>query len=464
MSDIKDYGPRLIVGHVTDRNASIWGRGDATHPVMFVTATSAKGDRHEEALALSPRDGYTGVADLETLAASTTYKLEVSYGAKAETPPEQRALTRQGQVKTFPAPDQSEPFTFLLNSCNFHGFGPFRNNDGAAERRAQIAQGVDLAIHAGDQVYADKSPLSFTLQDYRGAYLGTWGDPGTQRLLASQPNYMVADDHEVVNGFAEDGKLTRFQRFLLWARGHGDDKQEQYAEMSGNGIQAFDEFQGAHAPNSFGAEARYYTFSHGQHQFFAMDTRFERNNEQGQIISDQQRDALFGWLKENRDQPKFILTSTPFIFESVKPDEKWCSPEFSDRRNEIIEFLAKEKLDNVAFLTGDIHASGHAVMEVEAPDGSKIELHELCASPVNGSKQRGRDEFVGTSSGTTSNGTRYRMTLQEESFLGKREGWLGGISNSAVMKVHVDGENIRFETYRTRADDAGPIRQGHFRI
>jgi hypothetical protein len=32
------------------------------------------------------------------------------------------------------------------------------------------------------------------------------------------------------------------------------------------------------------------------------------------------------------------------------------------------------------------------------------------------------------------------------------------------MKVHVDGENIRFETYRTRADDAGPIRQGHFRI
>jgi hypothetical protein len=32
------------------------------------------------------------------------------------------------------------------------------------------------------------------------------------------------------------------------------------------------------------------------------------------------------------------------------------------------------------------------------------------------------------------------------------------------MKVHVEGDDIRFETYRTRAGEEGPVRQGQFRI
>jgi hypothetical protein len=101
-------------------------------------------------------------------------------------------------------------------------------------------------------------------------------------------------------------------------------------------------------------------------------------------------------------------------------------------------------------------------MHIQAQDGTRLTLHELCASPINGTKQRGRDEFRGQSEGITATGTRYQVKLDEESFLGN--GFWSGISNSAVMRIHVNGDEVHYETHRTRKDDAGPIRQGRFTL
>ncbi len=298
-----DQGPRLIVGHVTDDSAKIWGRGDAEHPVMFVSASDAQGQTVEETVSLSAEDGYTGVAGLEGLAASTDYELEVTYGASPQTPEKERVGRRLGHLETFPGAGQDEPFTMILASCNFHGWGPFRSNHKSEKRFAEVSRGADLVIHAGDQVYADKAPISFSLDDFRGDYERTWGKEGLSEILSHQANYMIPDDHEVVNGFAEDGELTRFQRFLLWARGHHMPQGQQYQEMTDNAVKAFQEFQRSHNPQTYGPDANYYTFSHGQHQFFALDTRMERNIGQGRLFSDRQRDALFKWLTDHRDRP-----------------------------------------------------------------------------------------------------------------------------------------------------------------
>lgn len=449
-----DQGPRLVVGHVTDRTARVWGRGDSQHPVMFLRATGPDGQSVEETVTLSAADGFTGVAELESLSPSTPYQLEVAYGTDSG----EKALQRLGALKTFPEPDSQQPCTVLLNSCNFHGWGPFRNNKAADKRRAELARGVDLVIHGGDQVYADKAPFSFTLPDFRRAYLRTWGQPGTQEVLASQANYMVADDHEVVNGYSQDGQLTLMQRFQLWMRGHGSDRNELYQQLGANGIKAFDEFQRAHGPKT---EARYYTFAHGRHQFFAMDTRFERHHRAGRLVSEGQMQALFQWLTEHRDQPKFIITSSPFVLEKKNAEEKWCSPEFTAQRHRVIDFLAREKLDKVAFLCGDIHASAHSRMKIEAADGSQLTIHELCASPMNGTLMRSRSQFHGRSQGVTSQGVRYEVELDESSFLG---GWAGDVSNSAVMKLQLDGDRVGYELYRTRHGNEGPVRQDCFTL
>lgn len=458
-----DRKPRLIVGHLTHHSAKIWGRGDADHPYMFVKAEGEDGSSHSSMLPLTPKDGYSGVVVLDDLQADSDYRLDVSYGKSPETPKRERVYHRKGELETFPAPGEDKPFSLLLNSCNFHGWGPYHDNDKANRKRAEVAKGVDMVIHAGDQVYADKAPISFSLGEFRTAYEKAWSDEGVPEVLGSQANYMLGDDHEVVNGFSEEGKLTRFQRFLLWARGHGGPAREQYAEMAKNGRKAFSEFQRSHGPHTFGEDLHYYTFAHGNHQFFAMDTGLNRNPGKGEMISSAQKEALFGWLKEKREQPKFIVTSTPFIMEYKNPEDKWTSPKWNAQRDEIIDFLGKEKLDNVVFLAGDVHASGHARMTIESEDGPDITIDELTASPVNASLMRGRDKFVGNRTGQTSSGTDYRVSLDEESFLGK-EGWGFNIANSNVMKIEVDGNDIRYQIHRTRKDDKEPIRSGQFNI
>jgi len=350
----------------------------------------------------------------------------------------------------------------LLNSCNFHGWGPIRDNERAIERRREIARGVDMVIHAGDQVYADKAPICFSLEEFRQAYDKAWHRPATAELLSSQANYMLADDHEVVNGFALDGELTAFQRALLWVRGHGGPPREQYQELTANGLKAYREFQNSLSPGTYGDNKQYYTFSHGKHQFFALDTRFERHNGQRQMVSPEQKEALFAWLSQHREVPKFIITSSPFVMEKIDSEEKWSSPEFSAQRHEIIDFLAEQNIDKVTFLAGDIHASGYATMEIERTEGQPLVVHELCASPVNGTKQRRLDEFHLSSQRITETGVRFRTQINPETFLGK-EDW-GGISNSSVMKIHVDGDEVNYEIHRTRQLDEAPARRGGFRL
>lgn len=457
----RNRGPRLIVGHVTEKSAKVWGRGDSERPVMFLEAESESGQKQSLTVPLSPEDGYTGVAVLDDLNPSTEYDLRVSYGSSTQTAPESRDLEATGRLETFPNPQDDEPFSFLLNSCNFHGFGWFRNNDQAVARRAEVAEGVDMILHAGDQIYADMAPMSFTLENYRDDYLRVWNDEGTAKVLASQANYMIPDDHEVVNGYAEDGELTLMQRVNLALRGHHKSEREQYEELAANGIKAFREFQRSHGPHTHGKDVNYYNFSHGQHQFFAMDTSFTRNHGEGRLISKAQQAALFDWLTEHREQPKFIMTSTPFVLESKESEGKWHSTEFQAQREEIIDFLAREKLDNVVFLAGDIHASGHARMTIGEGEEA-IVIDELIASPVNATRTRGREKFVGSTQGVTTLGTTYQTQLDEESFLG-RESWMANKS-SAVMKVNVDGDQIEYEIHRTRETDPAPARQGRFQL
>jgi len=453
----------MIVGHVTENSAKVWGRGDTNHPVMFVEAEDSAGTLFQETVILSGQNGHTGVADLKGLKADEDYRLEVSFGTTVRSKEEDRVYRTTGEVETFPDSQTDEPFTVVVGSCNFHGFGPIRNNNRATERRAEVAKDADIVLHTGDQVYADKAPLSFSLGEFREAYIKGWEDPGTKELLKSQANYMIPSDHEIVNGFARDGKLTTFQKLLLWARGQSrGSEREQYREMTDNALKAYAEFQQSHSPKPEQTDGHYYSFSHGRHQFFCLDNLLQRHAGDGVMISDRQRDALFGWLTEHRDQPKIVVTASPFVTEMKDTEEKWYSPEFSHQRDEIIDFLAKEKLDNVMFLAGDVHASCHSEMKIKTPDGETLTIHELVASPVNGTIMRGREKFVGERRGSTSEGTEYQVRLDEESFLGP--GKFFKTTNSNVMKMSLDGDEVRYEFHRTRHQDEKPVRSGQFQI
>ena len=412
---------------------------------MLVRATSSSGQEHLRQAHLQAENGYTAVLDFEGLEPDTLYRLSCEQTT--------------GSFRTFPK--KSSAFQFLLNSCNFHGWGPLRSHQPACRRRTELARDCRFGLHVGDQIYADQPWPSLTLEDFRRAYRRAWEQPDTRELFANCPNYMVADDHEVLDGFSWDGSFTLYQRLVMALRGHFRPAPQLYHQVARHGVRAFDEFQSSHGPRTY-EPARYFSFNYGDHHFFALDLRFERQLRQGRMISEAQREAFFGWLIEHREQPKFVITSTPFVVEKVKAGEKWCGPEFYRQRHEVIDFLAAEGLSNVVFLSGDIHASCHAEMDIEDRNGGFFTLHELCASPLNGTLQRGFQSFHSASQRVTDQGTRYRSRLDSTSCLG-RPRW-GGTSNSALMLVNVNGLEISWELHRTRVRETAPARRGQFSI
>ena len=71
-------------------------------------------------------------------------------------------------------------------------------------------------------------------------------------------------------------------------------------------------------------------------------------------------------------------------------------------------------------------------------------------------------KFVGERRGSTSEGTEYQVRLDEESFLGP--GKFFKTTNSNVMKMSLDGDEVRYEFHRTRHQDEKPVRSGQFQI
>lgn len=74
---------------------------------------------------------------------------------------------------------------------------------------------------------------------------------------------------------------------------------------------------------------------------------------------------------------------------------------------------------------------------------------------------RSRDQFLGESEGTTPGGASYRVELDENSFLG---GSALDTSNSAVMKVQLEGGRVNYQVFRTRQGKEAAVRQGEFQL
>jgi phosphodiesterase/alkaline phosphatase D-like protein len=227
-------------------------------------------------------------------------------------------------------------------------------------------------IHCGDQIYADipARPVSDPAH-YRKKYLDAWDDCRTARAFLTQTaQYMILDDHEIINNFDLDMNLP----------------DVDHVALRNAAMQAYWEFQHKHNPDTSSAGGRreyYYSFSYGLTEFFVMDTRFRRSSKLGQMIDPVQLESFKAWLLEHKSRLKFIVTIVPFIGQLKRAgDDKWCSPCFAEQRSNILEFLHKNRIGKTVFLTGDMHTSYHAKAKIS--DGVyDLQIHELMSSPIN---------------------------------------------------------------------------------
>lgn len=287
--------------------------------------------------------------------------------------------------RTFPALNSTpaQSLTFLLGSCHH----PLSDSI-FVPMDQQVCDAGDadrprFVLMVGDQIYADECGwfsgwlpdwfpdwLHFceraeTYEEFQERYRTAFGSRYMRQLLRHVPTYMILDDHEI-----EDN----------WSPEHGK------GDLFDNAIEAYENYQWSHGPCTFNDDKDddkkfYYTFDAAGYPFFVLDTRTKRAKKKKDItkndmLGKRQRKCLLDWLKkmqkERGNVPKFIVTSNVFVpnekkertdlldnaDDSLSKSDSW--PAFPTTREAILNCIVNKAIQNVVFLSGDIHCSNVA--------------------------------------------------------------------------------------------------------
>ena len=299
---------------------------------------------------------------------------------------------------TFPAASKRQAsLSFLLGSCRYPGllwkikeadriFEPMKkqlaDKDGKPDAR--------FTLMVGDQMYADTLNrfipigLADTYEEFQERYQTAFGSRNMSALLKTAPTYMILDDHEIEDNWSQD-RLSDNAKHRLFNLAVG----------------AYMSYQWSHGPRTWG-RLLYYKFECAGYPFFVLDTRTQRFKDDKAGLDDNhllgrppidkacpgQLELLRTWLsdqqKTRKNVPKFIGTSS--VFAPNDMGERTCDdkdrntdimtanrerrdksnswPAYPNTRKAILEHIVKEGIQNVVFLSGDIHCGNIAKLDL----------------------------------------------------------------------------------------------------
>lgn len=299
------------------------------------------------------------------------------------------------QFKTLPKNYTSDDFlkswdiTFGLYSCHM----PFHDGKDDVSmwnlfKRELDFSNVKFVIGGGDQVYVDGTDKiniwkwlkkvkdeDPTIKDmvswYRDIYRGYWSFPELQNVHKSYPNYMIWDDHEIMDGwgsFFDDELSSELDTWFEW-----EDK-EKNLKLANNMFEAakqvYEEYQHSHNPDTgrelITNEKIYdYSFSPCGTDFFVLDMRGKRNfeNETNAILGSAQQTRFDDWtqnLQRNKNTPIFIVSTVPIVHlkDFVSDMLDWLS--VFGARDDVRDHWAHDKhQDEVTWLLDSLFRCSH---------------------------------------------------------------------------------------------------------
>ncbi len=268
--------------------------------------------------------------------------------------------------------------------------------------RERVEDGhVDLIVHAGDQIYADKlrvdaayeatfdsAPLTEAslTRRYRQLYVSTWSRPETRKVLGSCPSVMTWDDHDIYDGWgSHDVPEERAPLEKMW-----------FAAAA----RAYQEFQLSHGPD--GTDG-FRGFVIGKIAIGLLDTRTHRDWSSGTILGRPQLQALTSWLESLcSDVRVFIVAPVPVVHANVAAalallEHAPGTPETLDdlrdswvatnNRGELQTLLLRlfkaGQKRQVTLLSGDVHVAtlGEVRSTLQA-HASAPRIHQIVASGI----------------------------------------------------------------------------------
>jgi alkaline phosphatase D len=383
------FAEGVAAGAVTDSEATLWTRfeeGDITGQV----ASDAQFDDIVEEQDLTPDNEADSTVhwDVEGLDAATLYY----YRFVSE-----EGASPSGSFTTAPEPDDDASFTFAM-SGDADGTRDESGNptvNGFELFDAMRGDQPDFFLFAGDTVYVDSfnapEPAA-TLDEFRAKHRENRTYQPLRDFLASTAVFPSIDDHEVIDDFSGQGVDPE-----LYAAGYRSFR-DYYPFGAEPG-----EWSDVVGPD--GAPELYESFRWGSAaEFFILDTRTYRSpteycelpsgdrdnlpaaglpdanedlselrgalgyapesdqecveslsDESRTLLGDEQKEWLFDGLRDSEATFKFVMVSGPIQELFIMPYDRWES--YSAERSEILNFIADEGIENVIFLSTDIHGS-----------------------------------------------------------------------------------------------------------
>jgi alkaline phosphatase D len=278
-----------------------------------------------------------------------------------------------GRTKTLPQEGVSR-LRIAQVSCSNYPAGYFNVYRCIANR-----EDLDVVVHLGDYIYefangvygdgsgSGRVPMpageASTLADYRMRYATYRRDVDLQAAHATHPFIAVWDDHEVINDWWRGG-----------ASGHRPEKGD-WATRLAAGLQAYREWMPIRETPG-GTFHLYRTFRFGRLADLVMlDTRSFRDKQalrtdaatladpSRTLMGKPQEEWFFAQLQQSqREGSAWRLVGQQTMFSPITPPgvvpqntDVWAG--YPMARARVLVALERERLANVAILTGDIHSS-----------------------------------------------------------------------------------------------------------
>lgn len=326
------HGP--MVGAVEADRARLWVRTDGPREVEVAVVDQEHADAAVLSLVARPevKDDFTTHFDVEGLRPNTRYRAFFDVDGEP--------AVRSASFRTAPVVGTPGVLRLGFGSCS-RGFPQPIFDVVRAER-------PDLFLFGGDNHYADSSDLGSHWAELRLAL----EDPSRAALLRETPTLAIWDDHDFVGNDSHGG--------------------------SPGGATALRAFEDYWANASLGTAATpgvFSTFTWGDVELFLLDVRTYRSppgDEDGSLLGE----AQTAWLKERLRASKatFKLLVSGTIW-SPSIGETW--EDVPDAREDLFDFLGRERIGGVVLLAGDLHRS--MLRRIHRPEA--YALPEIIASP-----------------------------------------------------------------------------------
>ncbi|MEP6617616.1 MAG: alkaline phosphatase D family protein [Ginsengibacter sp.] len=379
-------------GNVELRNATIWV--EVSSRIKSVAVRYYAVNRKQDAKTIFykgelGRDFNPVKIDLNALDINTTYYYDVLTDGKLPVTGSSKSfITKELWQYRKPAPD----FSFLTGSCAYFNEPlydrpgkPYGGDSSIFETMGDTKAAFHVWL--GDNWYTREVDINSAWGlNYRASRDRSW--PVLQKLMAAMPQYAIWDDHDFgPDDIGKSYQLKDESRKIFmnyWCNpSYGEEGKGVYSKISYSDVDIFLTDDRYFRSEDRMADSINGLPNKGKHYFGPMQLEWLENS-----------------LLYSRAAFKIIATGSQVL----NPYSDWeCMKHYSAEYNELMDFLAAQKITGVIFLTGDRHHS--EVLQMQRP--GLFPLYDVTVSPYTSG--------IGKVKGIEiNNSTRVAGTLVEE--------------------------------------------------